>query len=72
MTAAQITSALGARRTMRVTYSRTSGTYRVDIRQGDRITAIIATGITSERNAEGRAQCAARLFDLDVTRLDTA
>lgn len=70
MTAAQITSALGARRTVRVTYSRTNDEYRVDIRQGDRITMVVATGLTSERNAEGRAACAARLFDLEVSRLD--
>ena len=70
MTAAQINSALATRRTVRITYSRASDDYRVDVRQGDRIALIVATGITSERNAEGRAQCAARRFDLDVTRLD--
>jgi hypothetical protein len=70
MTTTEIRAAMAGRRTVRVTYSRTTDDYRVDIYQGERVALLVATGITNETNAEGRARSTARLFGLDVTRLD--
>lgn len=70
MTAAQITSALGARRTVRVTYSRTTDLYRVDVCGGDRPDFPLTAGFADERDAERYAQRAAQLLGRDVTRLD--
>lgn len=72
MTTAEVTSALAGRKTVRVTYSRSAENYRVDLRLGEKIIIIIATGIDTEKRAEGRAAIAAALHEVDITRRDVS
>jgi hypothetical protein len=71
MNAADVTSALATRKTVRITYSRNLDTYRVDIVRGDDILETIREGVLAEDLAELYATTAARYRDgLDITRLD--
>lgn len=70
MLASQITSALATRRTVRVTYHRSTETSDVDVVLGEQVEFTIARGITDESRADRLGSDAAHLFDLDVSRLD--
>jgi hypothetical protein len=68
-----VSSALDARRTVRIQYSRSCDTYSVSLVQGDRVIsalAYVSVGEFSEALAETSAAAAARLYGLDITRLD--
>jgi hypothetical protein len=71
--AAPVTALLAGRRTVRVMYSRSCDTYSVSLVQGDRVIsalAYVSVGEFSEALAETSAAAAARLYGLDITRLD--
>lgn len=70
MTAAQITSVLATRKTVRIAYSRATMIYSVDVVLGDAVLDHL-TLTTNEDLAEGYARSASHLLGLDVTRLDT-
>ena len=69
MTAAEITSALATRKTVRITYFRKSMLHRVDIVLGDAVIDNLVT-TANEDLAEGYARSAARVLGLDITRED--
>lgn len=73
MTAQEVTTALGTRRTVRIQYSRGCDTYYVSLAQGDRVTGVVAyisQGEFAEDVAEKVATLVADRYGLDITRLD--
>ena len=70
MTAAEVASALDVRKTVRITYNRTTELHRVDIALGRVLLDVIRVGILSEELAEHYAANAARVLGFDVTRVD--
>lgn len=70
MKAAEVASALGTRKTVRITYQRSTETYRVDLCLGRTVLSALDDEITDEGKAETRAAFAALLFGHDTTRLD--
>ncbi|HZE01406.1 MAG TPA: hypothetical protein VE155_06535 [Pseudonocardiaceae bacterium] len=73
MTTAEVSSALGTRRTVRIQYCASLESYYVFLALGDRVIsalAYISLGDFSEELAETSAAAAARLYDVDITRVD--
>lgn len=72
MNAQQVQSALAARKTVRITYSRTTDQFRVDIVLGDEILdGELGWGPGDEEGfAEEWAAVFARMYDLPITRVD--
>lgn len=70
MTAAEVTSALGIRKTVRITYNRTTDLYRVDVAVGRALLDVVRVGIVREALAESYATSAAHILGVDITRED--
>lgn len=73
MTAVEVISALGARRTVRIQYSRCCDSYSVCLTRGDRVVSAVvyvSPGEFAEELAERVAVYVAERRGLDVTRLD--
>lgn len=65
-----VTALLSARTTVRITYQRGTGRYRVDVVRGDVRQQMICIGVGDEATAERLAAGAAARRGLDVSRLD--
>lgn len=52
--------------TVQVTHFRRANTYRVDLRDGGSVAALIATGITDKSSAVQRAGSAAHIFGAPI------
>lgn len=70
MTAVEVTSALGTRKTVRITYSRSTDLHRVDIALGQTLTEPLLANLVTAELAEVFAERAAYALGLDVTRVD--
>jgi hypothetical protein len=70
MKPADVRSALATRRTVRITYVRSSDSYRVDVVSGDTVIDYLLGDLVTEELAEVFAGATAHALGLDITRLD--
>jgi hypothetical protein len=71
MKPADVTSALATRRTVRITYVRSTDSYSVDVTNGDDVDyERLGWAGVSEARAEEWAAIFARIYRLDISRVD--